>query len=793
MSFSPGEGVARVRWLRQRKGCVMRYSATWSGRFAIGMMVTGLIGISSGLVQGQYPEEYTSLPMTYGPVSGNASSGGGITNLTAAPTASQPFPTNAQGTVTQRSAPATLPPPAAPRGIVPPGAVQSLPTMPPAVGAGARSGDLQPLPLSPLLPSDIPQTNSSPMNPLETVPPEMVPYVESATRTQTAPPPVVPTEPAVTGTQPDTGVPAARLNPPTVMAPAISMNPGTLASPSINSQGSALVVPANPGPAQTFTNPSMMLAAPGYYGTVENGYPMGGYPNGNVQNGGYWNAGYASDGCVNNAYPPVAQETAQSYVIWDGTGSWNTKSSSSSSWPSIPSFLSGQAGPGVPTPDAFIFSGPPQDGRFWGGVDSLFWFISGSGNHVPALVTRQYIPSSSRVAVGEEIPESVGTLARSEVVYGDRGLGDDLRYGFRLNLGMWMTPYQNIGVQVDWFTLGADHDSYSHFETYASNSGMALARPFHNWLTGADDRVMVAYPYSDAERPVTPMNNFVYRIGDPMLYSYAPNGDPAGKGGVDVEARSYFDGGSAAMRFRIFRDCEPNQIKSVDLLAGYQCLRYDSNFSIWQDSDHNRLSVDSFDARNIFNGGLLGLAAESRQSNWTFTAGARLGFGAMNRRMNIDGNTYTWSDSEASPDWVKDIFIEGYEGWASWGEVADVADTSKYISDILHENGVTSDQIRGGMLTSPTNMGEYHQQLFTVIPMVNVGAAYRWNRYVSTNLGYEVMYLGRVWTAVGAVPEEIDSRNIPQGGDGATNVPSFSGKSKELWIQGLNAGIQVEF
>ncbi|MDO4558869.1 MAG: BBP7 family outer membrane beta-barrel protein, partial [Planctomycetia bacterium] len=105
----------------------------------------------------------------------------------------------------------------------------------------------------------------------------------------------------------------------------------------------------------------------------------------------------------------------------------------------------------------------------------------------------------------------------------------------------------------------------------------------------------------------------------------------------------------------------------------------------------------------------------------------------------------------------------------------------------------SADEIRGGMLATTPNMGYYRERKFVVIPMIDLGAGYRWNRHISTNVGYELIYLGDIWTAAGAVSDEIDGRNLPQGTSGATTVPGFSGKTKELWIQGLRAGLQVEF
>lgn len=582
------------------------------------------------------------------------------------------------------------------------------------------------------------------------------PFLESASRQLMAPEATVPSEPPVLSTQGSAPVSVPESAP----SPALTGTPAPVASPNIQ-----VPVPVRSGlpdmPDYTTRLPQVSSVPVSAVSAPSASVP----------------------------YTPYAPSyTPQQTQAANMTG-WQQVGGTTMDRPTLASFSRQEPGPGYPSQAGYIYQGTPRGPRFWFRSEALFWFMSGNGNRVPALVTRGTV--TDPVAKDEEIPANVGTLSRSETMFGGDDFGDDLRYGVRFNLGAWVTPYQNIGVEANYFTLGSDKDRFNSYNMYLDNNHYVYARPFNNVGTGLEDRKILSYPYSDATPATSSADNFVYQVDDPNLRFYTPGGNPVGQGGVVALADSFLDGADVAAKFRLYYDADQScNYNAVNMLAGYQYMRYNSSLTVWDDTNHTKLTIDDFDARNSFNGGLVGLNFETASQGLKLNGGIKLGFGAMTRRMQIYGDTATYTSD--SPRWVRSLYGD-QKAWADWNYVADVADQSSSVRQVLADNGLTPDDIRGGTLALDTNMGEYKDTKFLIVPTANVGASYDFTQHFSLNVGYELTYLGNLWTAPGAVPTEIDVNHLPGSSTDGVFSPTFNQKSRELWIQGANVGAQLMF
>ncbi len=694
----------------------MRYINIQRWFAAFGISVLGALAGGEAFdlpeAMGQYSptsQGYTTIPSTYGPISGQVSSSGTAVD-------------NNNG-----------------------GPVQTY------VSAGATGGaSLAPVPT-------YTQQSST-----------RTPFAESATRPSMTPEVIVPSEPSALSL-PNVAPNAAAVSAPNattsaVPSPALTGTPAPIMSPEIQ-----IPVPMS----------SELPEMPDYTSRL----PQVNAPQENaVSSVSAFSAASAPYVSYTPSYAPQ-QTQATSMTGWQQVGGTTMDR------PTLASFARQEPGPGYPSQAGYLYQGAPRGPRFWFRSEALFWFMTGNGNRVPALATRGTV--TNPVAIGEEIPSNVGTLSKSETIFGDDEFGNDLRYGVRFNVGAWVTPYQNIGVEANYFTLGSDKDRFNSYNMYLDGNHYVYARPFNNVGTGLEDRKILSYPYSDATPATSSANDFVYQIDDPNLRFYTPGGNPVGKGGMVALADSFLDGADVAAKFRLYYDADQcNNYNAVNMLAGYQYMRYNSSLTVWDDTNHTKLTIDDFDARNSFNGGLVGLNFETASQGWKLNGGIKLGFGAMTRRMQIYGDTATYTTD--SPEWVKSLYGD-QNTWADWNYIADVADQSSSVRQVLADNGLTPDDIRGGTLALNTNMGEYKDTKFLIIPTANLGASYDFTQHFSLNVGYELTYLGNLWTATGAVPSEIDSNNLPGTSADGVFSPTFNTKSRELWIQGANVGAQLMF
>src|SRR5262245_33842675 len=89
--------------------------------------------------------------------------------------------------------------------------------------------------------------------------------------------------------------------------------------------------------------------------------------------------------------------------------------------------------------------GPPP-ALVWGGVEYLLW--QRRGMSTPPLVTS-----------GDPANPSAGILdpavaPETQILVGNDRLGERFRSGGRVNLGLWFGPYENIGVEGNYYMLG---------------------------------------------------------------------------------------------------------------------------------------------------------------------------------------------------------------------------------------------------------------------------------------------------------------------------------------------------
>lgn len=375
----------------------------------------------------------------------------------------------------------------------------------------------------------------------------------------------------------------------------------------------------------------------------------------------------------------------------------------------------------------------PNELRNWVTLDYLYWWVQGS--QTPALITTspQGTPLNQAGILGQP-----GT----SVLFGNTRVDDDGRSGGRLRFGRWLDDCGNVGFSGEIFGLENASSNY----VINSDGNPILARPFFDASTNMQNRQIDAYP-------------------------------GVIQGGKVIDTRSSLLGAGATGLCNLSRCCwcctdadcggcghSYRQSRRVDFLVGYRFLRLDDDFSFNESAvivNPNALGIpvaagtrldvsDVFETENIFNGGELGLQWQRRSGRWSLDILTKVALGNTRQKVTINGQT------------------------------------------LVNVPGVSPATLPGGFLALPTNIGTHDRDEFSVIPEFDVNFGFALTENFRIRFGYTFIY----WTNVLRATEQIDTVINPTqfplaGGLVGPARPEVLFNDSDIWIQGLNAGLEL--
>jgi hypothetical protein len=403
-----------------------------------------------------------------------------------------------------------------------------------------------------------------------------------------------------------------------------------------------------------------------------------------------------------------------------------------------PPALAGQpprAEPAAPLIDGFWNAGGDPDGGLFGAfgsshtdtiwmrTDYLLWWTDGV--RLPPLVTTS--PAGTPFANAGVLGEP-GTA----VLFGDEFVGSDARSGFRTVLGLWFDDPHRWDLEFDYFSPGGR--SASFIET--SSGDPILARPYFNVQTGTQKALVSAYSGTVSGTTVVEARDYFQSFGLTVGYCLC-------------ECRT------CSLLTSECLACNPPLFSSfrIDLLGAFRYYGLNDSVAIGENlfyptyygyQNVNYDTADSFRARNDFYGGEIALRTRFDRGPWSLEVVHKLALGNNRRVVNIAGGT--------------DITPQGYS-------------TTHY---------------NYGVLTEPSNIGDYSHDSFTAIPAVNVELSYRWSSHWRTSIGYDLIY----WNQVTRAADQID---LNYGQSGGTQYPVFPNNTTSFIAQGLNVGAEFRF
>lgn len=222
-------------------------------------------------------------------------------------------------------------------------------------------------------------------------------------------------------------------------------------------------------------------------------------------------------------------------------------------------------------------------------------------------------------------------------------------------------------------------------------------------------------------------------------------------GRIDIRETSRPLGIDLALHKEICAACSTGRIYG---LIGYRYLRLGENLDI---TTHQLAlsppiagstldATDRFATINNFHGLDLGLKGDVIKGPWVLTWQAKVAIGMVFSKAQINGAT-----------------------------------------TITPPLGSSSTQ-SGGLLVQPSNIGTYRKDRLALAPELAAHLSYRINPNTRVFAGYQLTYLTNI-----VRPEDVIDTTINLSQPGTPTRPSYTARTSDYWMQGINAGIAFEF
>lgn len=319
-----------------------------------------------------------------------------------------------------------------------------------------------------------------------------------------------------------------------------------------------------------------------------------------------------------------------------------------------------------------------------------------------------------------------------DVLFGGNTVNDTMQSGGRITLGVFLDACRRNSVELDYFVLSDATDNFSA----TSTGDPILARPFFNMVTGLESAELVAFP------------NVI-------------------TGNVSVDTLTRFQGGGVRVRHVLCcgEDCGPSLLSPVpqpgayryEVLMGFRTLSLNDQVSITENltavsPSGTFVLNDTFQSLNQFNGFDLGMAMQWRRGRWTTDLQSRVAFGNTHSTVNIRGNTTI-------------------------------------------NNGTQTQNFNGGLLAQRTNIGDYSDDFFSVVPEIGLTIGYDLTPNIRLLVGYSLIYWSQVARAGNQISLDVNPNLIPPEAVPFTGPlrPAFAFQETDFWAYGINAGVDIRF
>lgn len=377
-----------------------------------------------------------------------------------------------------------------------------------------------------------------------------------------------------------------------------------------------------------------------------------------------------------------------------------------------------------------------------GGMDDELWNKVHKPNrwyasfqYTGLQLDEMFVPALVTTSPAGTAQAAAGVLPDAQVLFGNEEIGGDFRHGGEIRLGWWLVDGQFLAIEGHYMAVEPEETHFSTTSTFTSGtSGFILARPFTDAVSGLQSARVLAFDDFNTGNSIVDLD-----------------------GSVTIDTKSDIQSAGALLRHVLWADFERNI--RVDLLGGYRFFKLDESIRI-RDQQFTPPSgfvgailderTDVFSTENQFHGGEIGLDAQWYEDNWTFQLIGKTALGNMREITSISGQ--------------RDVSSGGAT--------------------------VTSS---GGFLAQGTNIGEFSNDEFAVIPEGSARIQYSIFENVRVFAGYRVLYLSHVQRPGDAIDSVVNTTQFNGGTLAGEARPAPQTNSTHAWLQGMDAGIEIEW
>jgi len=184
--------------------------------------------------------------------------------------------------------------------------------------------------------------------------------------------------------------------------------------------------------------------------------------------------------------------------------------------------------------------------------------------------------------------------------------------------------------------------------------------------------------------------------------------------------------------------------------------------------DIKSVSNDQIKVYNHFIGPQIGINADYHYNRWSVMTGFNLGIGVMHQVAKISSSTTQTVTTETA-----------YQTIPTPPKITNSA---------------------GGLLFSPTDVGQYSRNQFGLLPEINAKLGFKATERIKLTVGYDFLLLANVLRAPNQTQLIPYSNNLnytannqTQSANQTLQIPAFQYSTSNLIINGVTAGMQLDF
>lgn len=322
---------------------------------------------------------------------------------------------------------------------------------------------------------------------------------------------------------------------------------------------------------------------------------------------------------------------------------------------------------------------------------------------------------------------------QTTLLIGNAAIGNQDIAGYRLTRGFALNADDTVGFEGRYFFLGTRTLTASESD-FTNSRFNTIGLPYVNALTGQEDVLAVARP-GQSSALVTVSTSTRVQGAEANLV-----GNLIAKPGVKVHALA---------GYRFFQANEGLRVEQ-------NWLQYPTPESL--NTKTVGMVADQFDAHNEFHGGQLGLLADLHRGPFYVEMTGKVAFGTNYQVVTIDGATHLITAGQPLP------LLRSFPG---------------------------------GVYAQPSNMGQYRQTVFAVVPEGTFKVGLKIGDDGRIFVGYNFLYLSNTVRPGDQISRTINPTQVPLLGQGGPVAGAYKPQAvihqTDFWVQGLIVGLETRF